>query len=105
MITINIQEADGRISSVNIPKDISLSLMEVLKAGGYDIQASCGGMALCGTCHVGVTEGFDHLIPAGEQELETLDGLPNSEENSRLSCQLRLSQILPGMTFILKGDQ
>jgi 2Fe-2S ferredoxin len=56
-VRVYVEEAPGQRRELEAPTDMSLSLMEVLKASGYDIQATCGGMALCATCHVEVLAG------------------------------------------------
>ena len=71
--------------------------MEVLKASDYDILATCGGMALCATCHIQVLEGLDALGPRSDAELDMLDTLPDADEQSRLACQLRLDPALDGL--------
>ena len=60
---------------------MGLSLMELLKASGYDIQATCGGMALCATCHVEVLAG-PALPEPGDDELDMLETLPVVHEGS-----------------------
>ena len=52
MITFQVEDNNGLVRLIEIPEGISLSLMEVLKASEYSIPATCGGMALCATCHV-----------------------------------------------------
>jgi ferredoxin len=54
MINLIIEDRTGERQPVEIPEGINLSLMEVLKASEYDVLATCGGMALCATCHVEV---------------------------------------------------
>lgn len=78
--------------------------MEALKAAGYDILATCGGIALCATCHVKVLKGAKTLPSAGDQELDMLEMLPDAGPLSRLSCQLRISGDMDGMIFRL-GNQ
>ena len=60
-IKINVQNPDGTITTMEAPTDMGLSLMEFLKGNEYDILATCGGMALCATCHVEVLSGFNEL--------------------------------------------
>ncbi len=103
-ITINVQLADGEVISLQAPTDIGLSLMEFLKANEYDILATCGGMALCATCHVEVTDGFQQLDEASNDEYAMLDNLQNITSTSRLSCQLQLSDRLDGITVKILGD-
>lgn len=73
--------------------------MEALKAAGYEILATCGGIALCATCHVKVLKGAKMLPPAGDQELDMLEMLPEAGPLSRLSCQLRINEGMDGMIF------
>ena len=103
-ITIHVQNADSGISSLQAPTDMGLSLMEFLKGNGYDILATCGGMALCATCHVEVVNGFEKLSPISDEEYAMLDTLPNITGTSRLSCQLRLNEAIDGVTVKVMGD-
>jgi 2Fe-2S ferredoxin len=103
-IKINIQNADNSITPLDAPTDMGLSLMEFLKANEYDILATCGGMALCATCHVEVVKGFESLPEITNDEYAMLDTLPNITPTSRLSCQLRLEKGLDDMTFKIMGD-
>jgi ferredoxin len=103
-ITINIQNSDNSITSLLAPTDMGLSLMEFLKGNEYDILATCGGMALCATCHVEVINGFENLNEISDDEHAMLDTLPNITPTSRLSCQLRLKENLHNVTFKIKGD-
>ena len=99
MIQITIQDPSGKDAKLEIPEGINLSLMEVLKASEYNIQATCGGMALCATCRVEVIHAPQPLDEPGDAELEMLDTLPDASESSRLSCQIRVGQQLDGAVF------
>ncbi|NGF56739.1 (2Fe-2S)-binding protein [Parapedobacter sp. SGR-10] len=103
IIDIHIEDRDGTIQTVAIPTDVNLSLMEILKAAEYDILATCGGMALCATCHVQIKSGAEHLPPPQDQELDMLDTLPDADLDSRLACQLRLSNDNDGLSFKIRG--
>ncbi|KGE13599.1 2Fe-2S iron-sulfur cluster-binding protein [Sphingobacterium deserti] len=103
IISITIEDRDGSVREIEIPTDINLSLMEILKASEYDILATCGGMALCATCHVQITEGLDALHEPSDQELDMLDTLPDADDESRLACQLRLGNHNQGLKLVIKG--
>lgn len=105
MISITVEDRNGEQQNIEIPEDISLSLMEVLKASEYPILATCGGMALCATCLVQVLEGFDSLLPAGDEEMNMLDTLPDASFDSRLACQIRINENLNGTVFKIRGDE
>ncbi len=103
-ITIHVQNAEGENTSLIAPTDMGLSLMEFLKGNDYDIMATCGGMALCATCHVSVLSGFEKLSEISNDEYAMLDTLPNITETSRLSCQLKLSDQMIGIVVKIMGD-
>lgn len=105
MIEITVEDRNGERREVEIPEDINLSLMEVLKASEYNILATCGGMALCATCHVQVLEGLDNLPSPNESELEMLDTLPDADYDSRLSCQIRVNESLNNAVIRIRGDE
>lgn len=105
MINIFIENDLGERQALEVPTDMGFNLMEILKAYEYDIQATCGGMALCATCHIEVLEGMNKLPESNDNELDTLDTLPNADANSRLSCQLRPSDEMDGIVIRLKALQ
>ncbi len=105
MIAFTIEDRTGERQPIEIPEGINLSLMEVLKASDYNILATCGGMALCATCHVQVLDGFDALPSAQDAELDMLDTLPDAESDSRLACQIRVNETLEGAIFKIKGAE
>ncbi|WP_257656883.1 (2Fe-2S)-binding protein [Parapedobacter lycopersici] len=104
LIHISVENQVGESHQLAIPTDINLSLMEVLKASEYDILATCGGMALCATCHIQVIDGAEQLAPLTEAELDMLDTLPDAAGNSRLSCQIRMSPALDGLKIRIFGN-
>ncbi|GAL85361.1 hypothetical protein MYP_2590 [Sporocytophaga myxococcoides] len=104
MIKFEIEDRQGNIQEVEIPEDINLSLMEVLKASDYPVLATCGGMALCATCHVEVQRGLEKLGGPSDAELDMLDTLPDASSASRLACQIKIGSHLSGMMFKLKGE-
>ncbi|MNK49056.1 Rhodocoxin [compost metagenome] len=103
LIQVTVIDRDGSENTMEVPTDINLSLMEILKASEYEILATCGGMALCATCHVEVVEGLDTLPSASDQELDMLDTLPDADDQSRLACQLYLQNSNNGMKIKIKG--
>ncbi|MBK1440482.1 (2Fe-2S)-binding protein [Parapedobacter sp. ISTM3] len=103
-IRITVEDQHGEVRQLEIPDGINLSLMEVLKASEYPILATCGGMALCATCHVQVLAGQEKLEPRTEAELDMLDTLPDADDHSRLSCQIRLTASLDGLKIRVSGN-
>jgi len=105
MITFHVEDHTGSVQLVEIPEGITLSLMEVLKASEFPIPATCGGMALCATCHVEVKNGLDSLPPPTDAELDMIDTLPNATNFSRLACQIPVTGDIENALFVLKGSE
>ena len=62
------------------------------------IDADCGGACACATCHVYVAEGWlDKLKAKDDMEDSMLDFAEDVQENSRLSCQILMSDELDGL--------
>lgn len=71
------------------------------------IEADCGGLMTCATCHVLVREPFAARLPPPERdELAMLEftAVPR-QPNSRLSCQIELTEALDGLTVDLPPSQ
>jgi len=82
------------------------SVMEILRDAGFDIAAECGGACACATCHVYVTDGWFEKLPArSDAELDMLDMALAVEPNSRLSCQVKVSEALDGLIVRLPEGQ
>jgi ferredoxin, 2Fe-2S len=75
------------------------SVMEILRDGGLDIAAECGGACACATCHVYVTDGWYEKLPEpSEAEIDMLDmALAVEANSSRLSCQIVCSDATDGI--------
>ncbi len=93
MADISVQVINrGEEAIFDAPNDMGLSLMEFLKANEYEqIEGTCGGMALCASCHVRVLEVSPPLGEQSDDELAILETLPILYDNSRLSCQIKLN--------------
>jgi len=84
------------------------SLMQAaVGANVQGIEADCGGLLTCGTCHVYVREPHaSRLPPPSPDELAMLDFTAAPREaNSRLSCQVMLTDALDGLTVDLPPSQ
>ncbi len=70
------------------------------------IDADCGGACACATCHVYVDAAFmDKVGSPEEMEQSMLDFAENVQENSRLSCQITVSDELDGLTVTTPESQ
>ena len=77
-------------------------VMEIIRDHGLPIKAECGGCCACATCHVYVDEAWLNKIPEiRDDEEEMLDEAFDLQDNSRLSCQLIMSEELNGLKVTL----
>lgn len=92
MPTVHFTDSEGTTRDIDAnPGD---SVMETAVRNGVPgIVAECGGSLSCATCHVFVDESqLDELDPMSEMEDEMLYGTTEDrEDNSRLSCQLKVT--------------
>ena len=82
--------------------------MQAAQAAGVDgIAADCGGSLTCATCHVLVREPWaSQLPPASADEIAMLEFTAVLRQpNSRLSCQIRVSDALSGLIVRLPENQ
>jgi ferredoxin len=97
MINLTVKTRDGLAHAVEA--ETGLTLMEAIrKADIYELAALCGGSCSCATCHVFVEVGTKDLgAPASGDEDDLLDSSDHRQNNSRLSCQIVLSEELSGL--------
>ncbi len=77
-------------------------VMEIIREHGLPIKAECGGACACATCHVYIDEAWmDKLAPMREDEEEMLDEAFDLQNNSRLSCQIIMSEEFDGLSLRL----
>lgn len=90
-----------------IEAETGLSIMENVRAGGFDeVLAICGGCCSCATCHVVVdAEWFAATGVPSEDENELLDSSEHRTATSRLSCQIRMTDAFDGMKLTLPPSE
>ncbi|MEO5672069.1 MAG: 2Fe-2S iron-sulfur cluster-binding protein [Ramlibacter sp.] len=84
------------------------SLMQAATdANVHGIEAECGGLMTCSTCHVFVREPHAAMLPApSAEELSMLEFTAEPRRpNSRLACQIDLGDALDGLTVDLPATQ
>lgn len=95
-VTITIKDREGVEHVVDAPTDMNFNLMEICKASELDVEGTCGGMALCASCHVYIHSDHPLQDPSDDEE-DMLDQAFFVEENSRLGCQIRMSKEVDGL--------
>jgi 2Fe-2S ferredoxin len=98
MPKIRYVDHDGKERDVEVAE--GLSVMEgAVKNLVPGIDADCGGACACATCHVYVDEEWlGKLDPKSDMEETMLDFAQELKPNSRLSCQIKVTQALDGLT-------
>jgi len=107
MIVVTFIPADGT-GPRQLKCKTGQSLMQAAMTGNVDgIDADCGGLMTCATCHVYVREPHASRLPApGEDESGMLDFTAAPRQpNSRLSCQIQLTSEMDGLTVDLPETQ
>ena len=98
---------DHEGGSRTIEVENGLSVMEgAIQKDVPGIDADCGGSMACATCHVYVEEKWlDKLPKAEDAEVDMIDMAYEPKKNSRLSCQLIVSDELDGLTVTTPAKQ
>lgn len=100
MIFLTVNDRENIPHVLEAPTDMGLSLMELCKAYELPVEGTCGGMALCASCHVYVES--EHSLPEPtDGELDMLDSAFFVRSNSRLGCQIKLKDELDGLVVTL----
>ena len=95
-INVTIIDRDGNRLEEKAPTDMNMNMMEFCKALELPVEGTCGGMALCASCHMYV-ESSHELPEMSEDEEDMLDQAFFVEDNSRLGCQIHLHDALDGL--------
>ena len=98
---------DFKGNEKTIDVDNGLSVMEgAIQNNIPGIDADCGGGMACATCHVYVKEEWFNKIDKPEDgEVDMIDMAFEPKKNSRLSCQLIVSDELEGLTVDIPSKQ
>ena len=105
MAKITYQEFDGTPHMVEVKN--GLSVMEgAIRNNIPGIDADCGGSCACATCHVFVDEAWlGKLEPQDAQEKSMLGFAATVQANSRLACQLKVTDALNGLVVRMPEAQ
>ncbi len=105
-IKLKITDRDGVTHEVDAPTDMNMNLMEVVRS--YELAPEgtigvCGGMAMCASCQCYVKS--DHKLPEkSDDEDAMLAEAFYVEDNSRLGCQIHMTENLDGLEVQLAPE-
>ncbi len=96
IIKVTVTDREGKDHELDAPTDMGMNMMELCKAAELPVEGTCGGMAMCASCHMYIQS--DHTLnDLSDDEEDMLDQAFFVEENSRLGCQIHLSHEIDGL--------
>ena len=105
-VTIKITDREGVTHEVQAPTDMNMNIMELVRA--YELAPEgtigvCGGMAMCASCQCYVLN--DIVLPEmGDDEEAMLSEAFFVKSNSRLGCQIHITEELDGLEIELAPE-
>jgi ferredoxin, 2Fe-2S len=104
MPLVRVIDRDGTERQLDAPS--GAALMEPLRDMDDGVAAICGGMCSCATCHVYVDAEWLPKLPAAmSDETDMLGDLISRQPNSRLSCQVVLTDALSGVKVTIAPEE
>jgi 2Fe-2S ferredoxin len=103
-IKVTIIDREGISHELVAPTDMNMNIMEVCKSYELPVLGECGGMAMCATCQCYIESDTD-LPEQSDAELDMLDQAFFVESNSRLGCQIQISEAIDGIVLRLAPEE
>lgn len=95
MPKITFIQRDGK--RIEVDAKVGQTLLEVAEQNNIELVGACGGSCACGSCHVYIDEEtLKKIEPPKEDEENVLDVVFNIQPNSRLACQVVVSEEMDG---------
>ena len=106
-VNITIIDREGVSHEVQAPTDMAMNVMEVVRA--YELAPEgtigiCGGMAMCASCQCYVISENVELPEMQDDEEAMLSEAFNVKKNSRLGCQINITEDLEGLVVELAPE-
>lgn len=102
-ITVNIIDRKGEKHVLDAPTDMNMNIMELCKSYELPVEGTCGGMAMCASCQCYLESDHD-LDEQSDDELDMLDQAFFVEDNSRLGCQIPITEEIDGIVLRLAPE-
>jgi ferredoxin len=105
-VSIKIKDREGVVHEVQAPTDMNMNIMELVRA--YELAPEgtigvCGGMAMCASCQCYVLNDME-LPEKSDDEEAMLSEAFNVKDNSRLGCQIHITEALEGLELELAPE-
>jgi 2Fe-2S ferredoxin len=102
-IQVTIIDREGNSHTLVAPTDMNMNIMELCKAYELPVKGECGGMAMCATCQC-YLESDTELAEQSDAELDMLDQAFYVKSNSRLGCQIPITEEIDGIVLRLAPE-
>jgi 2Fe-2S ferredoxin len=105
MVKLVVTDRDGH--DVEVDARPGLSVMENIRHLPRGVEAVCGGLCSCATCHVLVDHDWVRRLPARRYEERAMLATSRAfdVERSRLSCQIKVTESLEGLRLTVAPDE
>ncbi|MBF6607705.1 MAG: 2Fe-2S iron-sulfur cluster binding domain-containing protein [Flavobacterium sp.] len=105
-IQLKITDRDGIQHTIEAPTDMNMNIMEVVRM--YELAPEgtigvCGGMAMCASCQCYIVNDVK-VPPINDDEEAMLSEAFNVKPNSRLGCQIAITEELNGLEIELAPE-
>jgi len=106
-VTIYITDRNGQRHKVQAPTDMNLNIMELIRM--YELAEEgtvgvCGGMAMCASCQCYVLNNVISLERNPDEEAMLWEAY-HVKENSRLGCQIPITEAIDGLEIEIAPEQ
>lgn len=93
--------------AIEVEAQPGISMMENIRELDDSVDAICGGLCSCATCHVYIEPSWwDRLSERGYEELTMLQDLDSFDpERSRLSCQIEVTDAHDGIAVTVGPEE
>lgn len=102
-ITVCIIDREGEKHELLAPTDMNMNIMELCKSYELPVEGTCGGMAMCASCQC-YLESEHELDEQSDAELDMLDQAFFVEDNSRLGCQIDITEEIDNIVLRLAPE-
>ena len=102
-IKITVVDREGVPHELIAPTDMNMNLMEVCKSYELAVKGTCGGMAMCASCHCYIESAHELNAPSDDEE-DMLYQAFFVEDNSRLGCQIFMKPEYEGLMVRLAEE-
>ena len=103
-ITIHLTDREGISHTLIAPLEIQLNLMEICKAYELPVEGTCGGMAMCASCQCYIESSHPILERSADEEAMLSEAF-HVQDNSRLGCQIQMSNAIDGLIVRLAPSE